>query len=184
MVKRGSDHITIKEIAKEIGLSEGAIYRHFQNKDDILRLMVEHAEASLSGDFERSFAQGRTPLEVLEHALQNHVSNIEERQGVSFQIIAEVVSLGDKKLKKQVSGALDRYLDRIRGLLSDAVKNGEVREDVDPQSASLLIASMIQGLVNSWSLSQRGFDLEERYQLLWDILRGSLVRDDVKTHQP
>jgi hypothetical protein len=42
---------------------------------------------------------------------------------------------------------------------------------VDPEAAALLIASMIQGLVNSWSLSNYEFDIEERYELLWNILR-------------
>lgn len=176
MVRHGSEHITIKEIAKEIRLSEGAIYRHFRNKRDILSLMVEHAEESLSDDIERSFASGGTPLQVLEHALQNHVSGIKKRQGVSFQVIAEVVSLGDKKLNRQVSEALDRYTGRIRDLLAAGIEAGEVKERVDPEAAALLIASMIQGLVNSWSLSNHGFDLEERYEVLWSILRGALVR--------
>ncbi|MBN2098526.1 MAG: TetR/AcrR family transcriptional regulator [Dehalococcoidia bacterium] len=180
MVRRGSEHITIKEIAREISLSEGAIYRHFRNKRDILSLMVEHAEDSLLNDIDRSFKPGRTPLQILETALQKHVSSIRQRQGVSFQVIAEVVSLGDKKLNEQASEALDAYTSRIRGLLSSGIKAGEVRKEVDPKAAALLVASMIQGLVNSWFLSNRDFNLEERYEVLWDILRKALATEDAK----
>lgn len=181
MVRRGSEHITIKEIAKEIRVSEGAIYRHFRNKRDILSLLLEHAEASLSNDIERSFSPGRTPLQILEHAMKNHISSIEQRNGVSFQVIAEVVSLGDKRLNRQASGALERYTGRMRDLVAEGVKAREIRDRVDPETAARLIASVIQGLVNSWSLSNCGFDLEERYQLLWRILRSALV-DDVCVH--
>lgn len=178
MLKRGSEHITIKEIAKEIRLSEGAIYRHFQNKRDILSLMVEHAEESLSNDFERSFRSGRPPLEVLERALQKHVSSIERRKGVSFQVIAEIVSLGDKGLNRQASEALDKYTARIRDLLSEAIKDGDVREEVDPEVAALLVASVIQGLVNTWALSNCEFDLGSEYEAVWSILRRALVGGD------
>ncbi len=180
MIRRGSEHITIKEIAREIRLSEGAIYRHFRNKRDILSLMVEHAEESLSDDIERSFRPGRTPLQVLEKALQKHVSGIAQRHGVSFQVIAEIVSLGDKELNRQASEGLDRYTGRIRDLLSDGIKHGEVREEVDPEAAALLVASMIQGLVNSWALSNHEFDLGERYEALWGILRKALAKEEAR----
>jgi AcrR family transcriptional regulator len=180
MVRRGSEHITIKEIAREIRLSEGAIYRHFRNKRDILSLMVEHAEDSLLNDIDRSFKRGRTPLRILETALQKHVSSIKQRQGVSFQVIAEVVSLGDKKLNKQASEALDAYTSRIRDLLSSGIKAGEVRKEVDPGAAASLVASMIQGLVNSWFLSNRDFNLEERFEVLWAILRKALATEDAR----
>jgi AcrR family transcriptional regulator len=176
-VKCGTEHITVRRIAKEIGVSEGALYRHFKSKHDILSLMVERIEEDLVADVNEGGAD-RTPLQVLEHALQNHVSGIEQRQGVSFQVIAEVVSLGDEKLNRQVFNALERYTGRIRDLLAAGIEAKEIREEVDPEGAALLVASMIQGLVNSWSLSNYGFDLEERYDLLWGILRKALVRED------
>ncbi len=179
-VRQGTEHITVRRIAKEIGVSEGALYRHFRSKHDILSLMVERIEEDLVGDINEGAAE-RTPLEVLEHALQNHVSGIEQRRGVSFQVIAEVVSLGDKKLNKQVSDVLDRYRDRIRDLLSAGIKAEEVREDLDPDASALLVTSVIQGLVNSWSLSNYEFNLKERYDLLWSILREALVRRDSKS---
>jgi AcrR family transcriptional regulator len=179
-VRHGTEHITVRRIAKEIGVSEGALYRHFKSKHDILSLMVERIQEDLVADINEGAAE-RTPLQVLEHALQSHVSGIEQRQGVSFQVIAEVVSLGDKELNRQVSDALDRYTGRIRDLLSAGIEAKEVREEVDPEVAALAVASMIQGLVNSWSLSNYGFNLEERYELLWDILREALVREDSKS---
>ncbi|MDM7998916.1 MAG: TetR/AcrR family transcriptional regulator [Dehalococcoidia bacterium] len=180
MIRRGSEHITIREIAKEIRLSEGAIYRHFRNKRDILSLMVEHAEESMSNDIEKSLSLGGTPMQVLERALQNHISGAKQRQGASFQVIAEVVSLGDRKLNRQASAALERYTRRIRDLVAAGINAGEVKEESDPQVAALLITSMIQGLVNSWSLRNYEFDLEERYRHLWGILRRTLARENAE----
>src|SRR5438445_3523370 len=34
-VKKGIDGTTIKDIAKEAGVAEGSLYRHFKSKDDL-----------------------------------------------------------------------------------------------------------------------------------------------------
>ena len=176
-VKYGSEHLTVRKIAKEIGVSEGALYRHFKSKRDILSLMVERVEEDLAGDIEKSGAAGHTPLEILDSSLKNHISAIEQRKGVSFQVIAEVISLGDKKLNRQASEALDRYTGHIRDILSEGIKAGEIRKDIDPEEAATLVTAAIQGLVNRWALGNYSFNLEEQYLALWSILRESIIRD-------
>ena len=39
--------LSLSELAKEIGVSEGALYRHFKSKRDMLSLMVERIEEDL-----------------------------------------------------------------------------------------------------------------------------------------
>jgi len=176
-VKHGSEHLTVGKIAKEIGVSEGALYRHFKSKRDILSLMVERVEEDLVVDIEESGAAGHTPLGILDSSLKNHISTIEQRRGVSFQVIAEVISLGDKELNRQASEALERYTGRIRDVLSDGIKAGEIRKDIDPENAAMLVTAAIQGLVNRWALGNYSFNLEQQYLALWSILREAIVTD-------
>jgi AcrR family transcriptional regulator len=173
-VKYGSEHVTVRRIAKQIGVSEGALYRHFKSKHDILSLMVERIQEDLVADIQRG-AAGQTPLGTLDSALRNHISSIEQRKGVSFQVMAEIISLGDKKLNRQASEALDKYTGHIRDLLSEGMKAGEIRKDVDPEQAATLITAAIQGLVSRWALSSYSFNLEQQYLALWNMLRGAIV---------
>ena len=175
-VKYGSEHITVRRIAKEIGVSEGALYRHFKSKRDILSFMVDRIEEDWIADMAKDSATGGTPLEVLDKSLKNHVSAIEQRRGVSFQVMAEIVSLGDRRLNKKASQALDRYTARIRDILSEGIETGEIKKDVDPDNTADLIAAAIQGLVNKWALSNSSYNLEEKYESLWQTLRDSVIR--------
>jgi|SRR5258708_27046582 AcrR family transcriptional regulator len=46
LLLKGSAHVTTKEIARAVGLSESALYRHFDHKEDIFfALMAEHLPA-------------------------------------------------------------------------------------------------------------------------------------------
>jgi AcrR family transcriptional regulator len=174
VVKYGSEHVTVRRIAQETGITEGALYRHFKSKHDILALMVERTQEDIVAGIVKG-AAGRTPLRILESALRNHMSSIEQRKSVSFQVIAEIISLGDKKLNRQASEALERYTAYIGDLLSQAIVAGEIRKDVDPEEAAILITAAIQGLVSRWALSNYGFNLEQQYLSLWKMLRATIV---------
>ncbi|MDD5701689.1 MAG: TetR/AcrR family transcriptional regulator [Dehalococcoidales bacterium] len=176
IVRYGSEHVTVRRMAKEIGVSEGAIYRHFRSKSDILAFLVDDIESALIGDIERNHTGDVDSVRALENIMVDHISSIEQRKGVSFQVIAEIVSLGDKKLNKQIYAVIDKYLDRIKAILEDGVKGGVIRPEVDPDAAAMLFFGMTQGLVNIWALSQYNFNLQLKYKDIWDIFRESIAR--------
>ena len=173
-VKYGSEHVTVRRIADETGISEGALYRHFKSKHDILSLMVERIQEDIVSGIVKG-AAGKTPLGVLESALLNHMSSIEQRKSVSFQVIAEIISLGDKRLNRQASEALDKYTAHIAELLSQGIEAGEIRKDVVPEETAILITAAVQGLVSRWALGNYSFNLEEQYLALWKSLRATIV---------
>lgn len=176
IVRHGSEHVTVRRMAKEIGVSEGAIYRHFRSKSDILAFLVDDIEGTLIGDIERNHASDVDSLRALENIMVDHISSIEQRKGVSFQVIAEIVSLGDKKLNKQIYAVIDKYLDRIKAILEDGIKGGIIRPEIDTDAAAMLFFSMTQGLVNIWALSQYNFNLQHKYKDIWNIFRESVAR--------
>src|SRR5512135_3028816 len=101
IIEYGSENVTVRRIAKEIGVSQGAIYRHFKSKREILSFLVDYIEENLVGDVEKSEGAASI-LQFLENILRNHISAVEQRKGVSFLVVAEIVSLGDKRLNKKI----------------------------------------------------------------------------------
>jgi AcrR family transcriptional regulator len=176
IVKYGSEHVTIKRIAKEVGISEAAIYRHFKSKRDILSLMIDNIENTLITDIEMKPAHKSFTRETLEGVFRHHISQIIQRKGVSFQVIAEIISLGDKKLNRKVFAVIDNYTARIEDVLQKGVKAGILRQDIDLEAAAGLYFGMIQGLVNTWALSQYRYDLEKKYAPAWHIFLDAIVK--------
>ena len=176
IVKHGSEHITVRGIAKEVNISEAAIYRHFKSKREILSFLANNITDSLLEDINQLADEKFTSLEAINDILEGHLSSIEQRRGMSFQVIAEIISLGDKKLNWQVTQSIDEYVDRLKALLSRGIKAGLVRDDVDLEAAALLLFGMIQGLVNIWALSNYKFDLTEKYSTLWKVFRKAVSR--------
>src|SRR3989304_1403828 len=161
--KYGSQHVTLRKIAKEVGLTEAAIYRHFPSKKSIMSLMADHIAENLLGDIEKAKEQGSTKLETLDLTMRRHFSAIEQRQGLSFTVIAEIITLGDKTLNSKVADIIDKYINALKDLLSQGVITGEIRGDIDLHAAAQILFGMIQGLGNVWTLNNRKFNLVERY---------------------
>jgi len=168
--KYGSEHLTVKRIAAEVGITEAAIYRHFKSKRSILSFLLSHIENTLLKDISPEAAGTESiTLETIERIIQNHFSKIGMRKGISFQVIAEIISLGDRRLNKQALQTIEKYVARLKELLSDGVRDGAVRKDIDLEAAATLLFTLIQGLVNIWALSNSSFSLTEKYTSLWQI---------------
>jgi len=178
IVKYGSEHVTVRKIAKEIGVSEGAIYKHFRSKREILSFLVDAIEDILIGDIEQHYTEtsNLNALEILERIIESHVSSVQQRSGLSFQVIAEIISFGDKKLNKKANDVIAEYVGRIRDILAYGVKTGVIREDLDLDTAALSFFGTLQGLANIWALSNYSFNLQERYVLIFTFFRQAIIK--------
>lgn len=175
IMRSGSEHVTIKNMAKEVGISDGAIYRHFKSKTEILSFLADNVSAGLIHDIETARSVGFDSMNIIDEILRTHLSKIKQKRGLSFLVLAEIISFGDKSLNKKVSENIQTYIARLRVVLSDGVRAGVVRQDVDLDAAALLLFGMIQGLVNLWALSVYKFDLVKKYSDLWGVCRRSLA---------
>lgn len=183
--KHGSEHLTVKRIAAEVGISEAAIYRHFQSKKSILSFLLDHIEEVLLKDISpETVTNEPVTLEVIEKIIRKHFSMIGMRKGISFQVIAEIISLGDQSLNKQAYRTIQKYIARLKELLTEGVRDGAVREDIDLDASATLLFALIQGLVNIWSLSEGRFKLSEKYTSLWRVYRQAVARREIPHQGP
>jgi len=172
VIKVGSENVTVRRIAEEVGFTEAAIYRHFKSKKDILYLLVENIETSLISDL---VSGGNEGGDVLETILLRHLSSIEKRRGVSFQVIAEIISLGDNRLNKRIYDTIEKYIAKLKTILEEEVRKGRLRIDIDVDATAFLIFSVVQGLSNIWTLSNYSFDPKDKFKAVLITLRKGLL---------
>lgn len=173
----GMENLTVREIAREVGISDGDIYRHFRSKRDILLLLIEDVERTLFDATERAASEKPGPLESLENVLKAHLSYLEQRRGISLIVIGETLRLPDKDLRRRMFQVVDRYLARIKGLLAEGVKAGQVRQGIDIDTAALTFFALVHATVTLWALSGSAFSLGKRHKPLWESYVASVRRD-------
>ena len=175
IVRSGSEHVTVRNMAKEVGISQAAIYRHFKSKKEILSFLADSVADGLLHDIDIAGTVGFTSLDIIDEILRQHLSKIKQKRGLSFLVLAEIISFGDKSLNKKIADNVQIYVDRLRLMLADGVRAGLVRQNLNLEAAAVLLFGMIQGLVNIWALSSYKFDLVEKYSELWEVYRESII---------
>ena len=176
VANHGMAFFTIQELAKEVGVSEGAIYRHFRSKDEILLALVHEIERTLMDGIAESARPGEGALDQLRHLLQRHFSSMERRNGSSFVVISEAPHFADPRVKRAAREMVERYVDTIAAILKGGIDSGEIDEEIDTRAAALMFFGMIEASVTLWAFSNRAHPLAQHSNSLWAIFKGGLIR--------
>lgn len=140
--KQGMDNVTTQGIADAIGLTQGAIFRHFPTKDTIWLAVVHWVRARLLSVIDRAASQASDPLDAVERIFFAHIAFAEKNPALPRLLLAT-----NPQLKRLTQELLDGYEAKLSGLLADAKVLGLVRADLEEDAAASLFIGLIQGLV-------------------------------------
>jgi len=175
IASRGTKSLTVRQIAKELKITDGALYRHFDTKNGIIRLLIGDIESTLLDNIQEAAQKSDDHLEKLKNIFFSHLSYAEQRKGLTFIIINETLSLKDKKLQKEMYEIVHKYLKTIETILSEGINSGRFRKDINAASASIAFFGMVQATVTIWSLSGFDFSLtSNRLNALFDIYKKGI----------
>ncbi|MBN2547093.1 MAG: TetR/AcrR family transcriptional regulator [Spirochaetes bacterium] len=169
ILEKGSEFVTIRSISKAINLSEAAIYRHFKNKKEIFIFLIDNLSINLIDnllDINRI-----NSIDDLFHVFKNHIISIERIRGISFLIIAEILSLGDSDLNEKLLENINKYLRKIESVIKKCLDDKIIKKSIDPHVTALILFNNIQGMVYNWYINRFNYDLIDKFNLLWEHLK-------------
>jgi len=145
--KHGVESVTTQDMADALGLTQGAIFRHFPTKDDIWLAAIHWVRGRLMKVVDSAAIKGKDPLDALERMFFAHVAFIARHPAIPRMVFSDQLLRRDTRLKLMIQEILTGYEARIADLLGQAKEAGLARQDVDEDSAATLFIGMIQGLV-------------------------------------
>ena len=139
--------ITTAAIAKHMGLTQGALFRHFPSKDAILQAVMEWVAERLLARVDKAAQAAASPLAALEAIFLTHIDFIAQHPGVPRMLFGELQRAGDTPAKMMARTMLDRYGKRLSALIEQGKAQGELEAQVNTAAAATLFIGAIQGLV-------------------------------------
>lgn len=165
---QGIENLTIREIADDLDVTDGALYRHFKSKKEIISLLIDDIEETLFSAIESAKQEASDPTTKLTNIFLSHVSYAEQRKGISFIVINEALSMKDRNLQRKMFKVIHKYIKRIKDIIEDGVKTGKFRKEINLNSASIVFFGMVQSMVTLWVLSGLKYSLKQ--SRLYDML--------------
>ena len=139
--------ITTAAIAKQMNLTQGALFRHFPSKDAIWQAVMEWVAERLMARIDRAVEGATSPLDALRAMFLCHVDFVAEHPGVPRMLFGELQRAEPTPAKAVAQALIQRYGARIRDRIEAGKTAGEIAAEVDAQAAATLFVGTIQGLV-------------------------------------
>jgi AcrR family transcriptional regulator len=139
--------ITTAAIAEHMNLTQGAVFRHFPNKDAIWQAVMEWVAERLLGRLDRAAAGIASPTTALHAMFMSHVEFVAEHPGVPRMLFSELQHPGSTPAKRMARTLIQRYGERLHRLIERGKACGELSSTLDSKAAATLFIGTIQGLV-------------------------------------
>lgn len=166
--------ITTTEIATAIGVTQGAVFKHFPTKDAIWVAAVRWVRGALMQSVSHAAADAVSPVDALSAMFRAHVDFVIAHPGVPRLIFNELQQPADSATKQEVRGLLQGYRKLLLDTLEQAVKQGQVGADLDREAAATTFVGLIQGLVMQAMLAGRPAAMRPQAERVFVLFRRSL----------
>lgn len=178
MQRRGPAELTLREIAREAGVTAGALVQRFGSKRAMVLAHARHAAAT--GDVGLTVPGPRTssPLEALRSVTAMYAQLADSPRAAVRNLAYLLNDLADPALRRhllRLSRAARIWYEEV---LTDAVAARELRADADVRALARLIEVTLRGSFLNWTLYRDGSAAVWLREDLDDMLRPHLMRGD------
>jgi AcrR family transcriptional regulator len=139
--------ISTSAIARRMGVTQGALFKHFPSKEAILQAVMDWVAEHLLRRLESAANEAPDVAGRLEAMFFAHVEFVREHPGVPRMIFGELQRAESSLPKLAVQNLIRKYSAKLEALLVAGKEAGEFHAELDTTAAAILFIGTIQGLV-------------------------------------
>ena len=176
IAEKGIQQLTIKNISKSLGISEPAIYRHFDGKIDILLAILSNFKEK-SHVISMNITSNKTSsIKQIESIFIDHFKQFTVNPASAAVIFSEEIFQNEKRLAEQVNLIMQSNKNTFNKIIKKGQQNNKIRKDIPEEQLSLIIMGALRLIVTKWRLSNFAFDLEKKGRELWKSIEKLIER--------
>ncbi|MCH5169757.1 MAG: TetR/AcrR family transcriptional regulator [Oscillospiraceae bacterium] len=149
--KKGYHDASVSSIAAKAGISVGAIYKYFENKQDLFLTIIDESIVRIE-NLLLGLAKTDEDVMIKVEKILREIISVSREDGVLINLYNSMTSINDKKLASQFAKEMEQITAEIytRAII-EGQANGEIRKDIDPKVAAFLIDDLFMSLQFSFA---------------------------------
>jgi len=175
IAEMGIQQLTIKNISNRLGISEPAIYRHFENKMDILLAILANFKKAAGDSMHPLQDVKGSAVQKMKMLFESHFETFTASPALAAVIFSEEIFQNDKRLSEGVFEIMNMHMKKMSDLVREGQQSGEIRKDIPDRQLSLIITGSLRLIVTKWRLSDFSFDLQAEGLLLWNSIHKLII---------
>ncbi|WP_408034462.1 TetR/AcrR family transcriptional regulator [Tenacibaculum aestuarii] len=177
--RSGFSAMSLSKITTATGLTKGAIYGHFENKEELAIEAFKYSVRRVLKDLNKTVNKGETPLVMLLNVAFFYGSYYEynkEFGGCPILNIGVDSDNQNKAIAQLVQSYNYRILDRFSQLIESGKKSNEIKESVDSMLYAKRFFYIIEGAVYMSHIMKDGSYLKDVSIVIQQIIKQELQK--------
>ena len=166
--EKGFASLSIRELAKKVGISEPAIYRHFSSKEDIvvgiLNRMIEFGEI-----IENNIKDIKNPKEKIKQFIYLHIELLEKNPQMTSIIFSEDIFQPNEIINGKLQIIFRKRHSLLNGIINNAIDEGII-VDIEAEEIGNIILGYLHLVIREWRQSRFNFSLIDKATKLVNLL--------------
>ena len=169
------ERITTAALAKEVGVSEAALYRHFPSKARIFEGLIKFMEETLFLRISRILKEESNTEIKCQKILTLLLTFSQRNPGITRLLTGDALSGETERLRDRIA----QFYSRLESQLKQILREAQIRENLKPTAsptalANLLLAT-VEGRLTQFVRSEFKQSPLENWDVQWAFLSENLL---------
>lgn len=171
IAQQGYEKLTTKNIATRLGVTDASLYRHFNSKHDLIKMILsyfEHVSYTVIQDIRDNSS---SPCDRIRRFVHDRYRMFEDQPDLAMVMFSEEIFKNDPSFQDHLLSIMHIHRDEVVRYILDGQADGSIECCLDPLHIFRIIVGSMRLTVTQWNLSGHAFNLrEEGHSLLETII--------------
>jgi AcrR family transcriptional regulator len=172
----GLKNLSTRMLAKRIGMSEGAIFRHFSTKQDIILSIIKDVQTDFIGGLRKIATSNNSPQQRLEELLCYTIKYLTDNKGITLLLFSEASHNNDTEMKKALMQIFNSQKKLISKIVLDGIAEGIWDESIPVENVAMLYMGIPVSLNVELVLSNGQMDTSNFCNRMLQIINRMLAK--------
>lgn len=169
--------ITTANIAKTVGVSEAALYRHFPSKAKMFEGLIEYIEETIFSRTSRILQDFELASVRCEKTIMLVLSFAERNPGMCRLLAGDALVGETDRLRQRIN----QFFERLETQLKQILREAEIREQkvtcLTLSASANLLTALVEGRIRQYVRSDFKIKPTQYWPEQWDLVNNQLLRE-------
>jgi len=173
--EKPGERITTAQLAKAVGVSEAALYRHFPSKAKMFEGLIEFIEDTIFSLVSRILEDDKQAVSRCEKILSMMLSFAEKNPGMTRLLVSDALVGEKSRLRERINQFYERVGTQLKQVLRESRLQGAQINDEQIKTYSRLLLSVIEGRLHRYVRSDFSQSPLDDWPAEWQALGKSIT---------
>ena len=168
--ERGMERMTTARLAKEVGVSEAALYRYFPSKTKMFEALIEHIESTLLSRISASMRNETQTMNRIHDILQTILDFARKNPGLTRILTGHALMFEDAQLQVRVA----QFFNRLEMQFVNILQMRKLREgrgfNVDERIIASHLVTLCEGQFMRYVRTNFRLNASQSFEQQWHFI--------------